>query len=266
MFLVSGIIDNIIKLRLKNESFRASVFRKAIGRELRHSKLGLVILRNLNEKMNVEPELHQEFMLVAGKDEFQRKFWESDLGYLWFTGNVNVSKPYFNFTLDLIVREKIDSVLDIGCGWGVFCNMCAERTHASVIHGIDVGELVIEHANRMRRDTRVRFEKRDFFDIKLSYDLIAIFGSIDYVLPEEIEPFIRRIIQLSNKKSIIVNSLRKMQIDEYIELKVPVEILRYDIGYVHSVNFILQKLKSEFNFNYSIEKSGLDSAMTIISK
>lgn len=266
MFIISSIIDHYYQARLKNEGYRKSIYQKALNKELRSSKLGKILLRNLNEAMAANNNYHEELIKLCEAADFQNKFWDSDLGYMWFEGNVDVQKPYFDSTIRLIKTNKIESVLDIGCGWGVFSNKCALETNVKKIHGIDVSHGVIDNAKSKYDDKGIFFEKKDFFDITESYDLISIFGSVDYILPEQIEAFIAHILKLAKRNAVIVNSLRKISLDNFNELASSVKVSRYDIGYVHPLKDLLDKLKKETSFSFTIEKSGIDSVLIIITK
>ena len=266
MFIVSSVIDFYYKSRLKNSNYRKLVYQKALNNELRNSKLGQILLRNLNEAMSLNNSYHDELIKWYNIDDFQNKFWESDLGYMWFEGNVSISKSYFDSTIQLINEKKIESVLDIGCGWGVFCNKCVKETNVKKVYGIDVSEGVINNAKNKYRDERILFEKKNFLDVNETFDLISIFGSIDYILPEQIEDFVAHMLKLAKKNVVIVNSLRKIPLNDFNELTSSVKITRYDIGYVHPIKYILEKLKRKMTFSYNIKRSGIDSVLICIDK
>src|SRR6267142_1167323 len=53
--------------------------------------------------------------------------------------------------------QRIDTILDLGCGTGRFSEALAVRFDAEVI-GIDPSKKMLEQAERKRRDHRVRYE------------------------------------------------------------------------------------------------------------
>lgn len=266
MFLVSKIIDSYCLSRLKNKKFRNTIFQSALRNELRNKKIGKAFLRNLNELMNSDTSIHNEFAEIVGEENFQTRFWESDLGYLWFEGNANANKPYFNEAIRIANKNNVNSLLDVGCGWGIFCNKCVGETKIQHIKGIDISEGVIENAKKKFANERLSFELKDIESTSDRHDMLTIFGSIDYVVPSKIERFVMKMIELANKNVIIVNSLRKVSLQDSLDLKESKEIKRYDIGYVHPLNEILKENMQNGNYTYIMEKSGIDSVMVIITK
>ncbi len=267
MIIISSVLNTFYKLKLQNAGFRHKMFEAAARNKLRKSKMGRIILRNLNEIMSANRQIHEEFKILVGEHNFQEKFWASDLGFLWFTGNNNDNKSYFDETIKLINREKADSLLDVGCGWGVFCRKVAKETNVAYIKGIDVsGAVIAEAVRRSEVSSRLSFEEVDFFNYNHTNDIVTIFGSIDYVTPDKIEAFVSRLISLANKKVVIVNSLRKIKIQDVKELSSSVEVKRYDIGYVHPLKSILDNLGYIEAKTYEMKFSGEDSLMVIINK
>ncbi|MDP2385485.1 MAG: class I SAM-dependent methyltransferase [Bacteroidota bacterium] len=266
MFLVSKVLNSFFLKRLQNKDYRKTVFIAALNKELRNKKTGRILLRNLNELMNANKEIHEEFKELLNGEDYQKDFWESDLGYMWFEGNTNDKKSYFDVAIQLINEEKMETILDVGCGWGVFCNRCVKETNAKKVKGIDIGEGVINNAKDRFSDERLTFEVKNLFDEDNNYDLVSVFGSIDYVHPSEINLFVKKMIDTANKKVVIVNSLRKTPIEEYKVSTLSKAITRYDVGYVHPIPQILEEMKKNMTFSFDVVKSGLDSALIIISK
>ncbi len=266
MIIISDILNGLLMTRLKNKNYRHKIFLAALNHELRHKKIGKALLRNLNQLMSSDTSIHNEFTELVGKENFQTKFWESDLGYLWFEGNANANKPYFNEAVQLIKRNSIQSLLDVGCGWGVFCNKCIQETKISSVKGIDISEGVIQSAQNKFKNGKLSFEVKDAFLVSEKYDLVTIFGSVDYIHPDKIEEFVVKLIDTAKKNVLIVHSLRKISIEDLLMLNHSSEIKRYDIGYVHPLQFILNKYKEDLKFTFTITRSGLDSALVIVSK
>lgn len=266
MIIISNLLNTFYKNKLKNKVYRNKMFVAASKNELRNTKVGKIILRNLNELMNEDTAIHNEFILVVGENDFQTKFWASDLGYLWFEGNANSNKPYFNEVVSIIKQNNINTLLDVGCGWGIFCDKCIKETNLSKVIGIDISLSVIENAKARFNNPRLNFEVKDLFSVNEHYDLVTIFGSIDYVTPDKIEEFLLKMLNVSQKNVVIVNSLRKISLEDSLALINSMEVKRYDIGYVHPLNNLLLKNQAQFNYTFTIVKSGIDSSLTIISK
>lgn len=260
------IIDNLLLRLLYIKFFRIYIFKQACKNKLRNHKIGRLILRNLNSMMASKTDLHEEFSLVSNSGNYQSDFWASDLGYMWYQGNYKANNAYFAYAINEIKLNDIQSVLDVGCGWGEFCLKCSELESLKIVKGIDVSNAVVEKARSLKKDSVLDFQVKDFLEEKDSFDLITVFGSIDYIQPDKISDSLRKMVFQANKEIIIVNSLRKMAFNEYLMLENSVEVKRYDIGFVHPLNFILNNLKQEIPFEFRIDKAGIDSALIVIKK
>ena len=86
--------------------------------------------------------------------------------------------------LDLICRkiklEKGMRVLDIGCGWGGFARLAAERYGANVV-GITVSKEQAALAKDRCRDLPVEIRLQDYRDLDESFDRIVSVGMIEHV-------------------------------------------------------------------------------------
>ena len=264
MLLISPILDNYFLLRLRNLNYREACYVKALNKELRTSKMGNILLRNLNEVMSINPQYHDEFIkLLKGKD-YQQAFWESDLGYLWYQGNLQQQNKYFDLALLTIKENKYNSHLDVGCGWGELTSKVAEYEFVEKALGIDISQDIIEKAKGLNKSTKAIYQCIDILDLNTKYDFITLFGSTDYINPHVVKNALEKILQLANKEIIIVNSLRKIKFEDSLELKTPLEIKRYDTGYVQPINNLLKVFKQKYPFTYEINKFGLDSSITVI--
>src|SRR5215471_13632321 len=102
MLIVSRVLNSYFDFRLKSSSFRQKIYRKALKRELRNSKVGRLILRKLGMAMAQNTSLHDEFSSLVGENNYQRSFWESDMGYSWFQDTIGAQNKYFEFALQEI--------------------------------------------------------------------------------------------------------------------------------------------------------------------
>lgn len=266
MILISPLLDNYYKMRLKSVAYRKSIFQDAIDRKLRNKKLGRILLRNLNEAMAKDTALHAEFRSLIGNQDYQQIFWESDLGYMWYQGNLHAQNSFFNHALSEINRHTYESVWDIGCGWGEFIDKASEAVSVKRALGTDIAENIIAQARQNHPNSKAAFEHKDASEINEKFDLITLFGSTDYIPPEAFATMLEKIITQTNKQIIIVNSLRTTPWEKALALEKAIEIKRYDTGYVQPLNFLVSGLKAKYNFSYTIEKAGLDSALLSIKR
>ena len=110
MIIVSPIIDLYIKYKLKDKKYRHQIFERIINKELRHKKMGQIILRNVGDVMAANPSFHSEFASLKPNENYQKIFWESDLGYLWYQGNIKTKNRYFELAIEEINKNRIDKV------------------------------------------------------------------------------------------------------------------------------------------------------------
>ncbi len=264
MFLVSPLLDKYYRSRLKNQGVRKTYYQKTLQKELRNSKLGQIALRNLNELMAENTSYHKEFEELLNGQNYQEAFWESDLGYLWYQGNLSAQNTYFNLALNEINKHTYNSVLDVGCGWGEFTAKAALCPSVNRALGIDISLDITAKAKDLQKNSKAVFECLDAKEVSEKFDLVVLFGSTDYIPPAEFATLLENIISITTKQVILVNSLRKISFESATALAEAKEIKRYDTGYVQPIKYLLDKLKGKYNFSYTIEKAGLDSVIARI--
>lgn len=264
MILISPLIDTYFSFRLKDISYRNQCYKKVLNKELRQSKLGTILLRNLNEAMSLNPEYHDEFSKMLNDKDYQQAFWESDLGFLWYQGNLQQQNKYFELALNEIKEKKYKSHLDVGCGWGELTNKVAELTFVEKVLGIDISEDIITKAKELNKNPKAIYQCKNVLNMEDTFDLITLFGSTDYISPALFASSIEKIITSANKEILIVNSLRKIKFEDTLNFTTAKEITRYDTGYVQPINYVLKSLNNKYAFTYEIKSFGLDSSLTII--
>lgn len=264
MFVLSPLLDFWYSVRLNSKEFRTEVFQKAIKQELRNSKKGIIILRNLAKAMTEKPELHQEFADLLPEKNYQKYFWEGDLGFLWYQGNFKEKNEYFNLALQEISSNAWTSVLDIGCGWGRFCEEAAKISTVEKVKGIDISEELIKKCRANTSSQKIKFQCLDAMEEKEQFDLVTLFGSTDYLENEYLDKLLSHLITLAKKKIIIVNSLRGMPFETLNTMKTSKEVHRYDRGFVHPLPQMLTALQRNHSFTFQIRKFGKDSVLAMV--
>lgn len=266
MIIISPLLDSFVKYRLKNKEYRLKMYTRALEKKLRVSKMGRIILRNMGEVMAANPGFHEEFANMQQNGNYQKMFWESDLGYLWYEGNLNAKNDYFNFAKEEIQTKDLRTVLDVGCGWGRFCAEVAQLKQIKKVVGIDISKDIIQQAKEKHQHTSVIFKCQDVLEENEAFDLITLFGSTDYIPPSVFEKVLGHVIKKANKEVLLVNSLRTIPFEKALQLEEAIEIKRYDDGYVQPLNQLLKKLQQQLTFQFEIRKFGMDSALVIILK
>lgn len=265
MIIISPILDSYYKLRLKSYNYRKKVYLASLQQKLRTSRLGVALLRNLNDMMAQHTYYHDEFAALLNGENYQQKFWESDLGYMWYLGNLGARNPSFQLTLETINAHNYNSHLDLGCGWGELSHKVATSTNAKWIVGIDISEDLITKAQKLHASNRAVFLHKDIMQVDEKFELITVFGPSDYISPAEFPKILEKLITTATKEILLLNSLRKQGFEKVLDLKEAIEVKRYDVGYVQPVNFLLKQLQEKYAFKYELKKHGLDALLAHIT-
>lgn len=266
MIIVSDILNLWYRSRLKSAAYRKQMFVRALNNELRDSRMGHALLRNVNEQMATNPGWHDEFREVLGEKEYNEAFWESDLGYLWYQGNLNRQNEYFGYTIAEIQKHGHKTHMDVGCGWGELTIRVSKLNGVTEAVGIDIAEKVIRRAKELADGTEATFVHLDVLECEEKFDLVTILGSTDYIPGNLFEQVLRKMLELAKKELIIVNSLRAVPFDEAMELTESKQTFRYDVGSVHPINHCLKQWQKEYGYTFEIVKFGQDSTLTTIVK
>ncbi len=263
MLLLSKSVDLFFGILLSNKTYRKSLFKAAVNHELRNSRYGRIALSRLNIYMSKHHFTHSEFMEVAGSDNYQRAFWQSDLGYVWFNNSIHNENLYFKYAIKNIEDSHLETVLDVGCGWGEFCARTSALPHVSKVLGIDISEKIIEEAKKRFTNNNLFFQVHQVDEIKEHFDIVTVFGAIDYIYPDKIESFLEKVLSISTKQIIMVSSLRGIDFEQARLIEKPIEVKRYDIGYVQPLYQFFHKKGLK---NIHFEKMGQDSQLIHIVK
>jgi 2-polyprenyl-3-methyl-5-hydroxy-6-metoxy-1,4-benzoquinol methylase len=254
---MKNIIKNLIKKLLSFSAVRKVVYKKAFDQRLRKNKLGVLIMVCLNELFTKKQSLHDE--LFAFTDNYQKTFWESDFGFLWYNANKNKENEYHKLVQQIFDDSQSTSLLDIGCGWGQLPYLIAKNNKSKVL-GIDISEKVINVAKQNYQHPSLVYKMMNVLDIPPDkFDLISVISCADYFPADKFPEYVDKILNSCNKEVIIIHSLRNTDFDAFMTLKKSKEVRRYDIGYVHP---FMQTLNGHSeSFLFSCKKIGLDSVI-----
>lgn len=264
MLVVTPLLDQYYQWRLRSSSYRKNVYAAALRGELHSSKLGTVLLRNLNVLMARYPEWHDEVKAVAPNDDYARIFWQGDLGYLWYQGNYSAPNPYFDFVLEH--ANGYVSHLDVGCGWGELCAKVAGRAEMQCVLGVDIAPRAIEVANRRHVRPNLAFRCCDVRQVNDSFDLVTCFGATDYMTPALFPELLKKMIALTRSELILSHSLRGQPYEQVLELRESRLVRRYDEGHVHPVAHLLKQLQTSLQFKFETQKFGADSLLVRVKR
>ncbi len=261
MFLVSKLLDHSCQLCLKSGRIRQQLYKRVLQRRLRQHRLGRILLRNLHTAMADNPSYHDEFRRLCGDGDYQKGFWESDMGFLWYAGNLHRRNDYFDLALQEIKQHRFSSHLDVGCGWGELGNRTAALEEMHRVVGIDISEKIISDAKERHPHSKAQFLCMRVEEITENFDLVTAFSCSDYIAAEKFLPFLEKLLQCAKRMVLLTNSLRGIAFNQAVAVNKSELVRRYDWGYVHPLQKNLEKLQAHIPFEFTVKPFGLESQL-----
>jgi cyclopropane-fatty-acyl-phospholipid synthase len=114
-----------------------------------------------------------------------------------------------------LLLERNHRVLDIGCGWGGLALELARNEHVEVL-GVTLSREQLSIAQGRARNAgladRVKFELKDYREIKGKFDRIVSVGMFEHVGPRQYQTFFKTISRLlTNEGVALVHSIGRMR-------------------------------------------------------
>jgi trans-aconitate methyltransferase len=167
--------------------------------------------------------------------------------------NNSYPQHWFDF-LNTIKSLNISSILDVGCGSGIYYKLCKKELPNINYFGVDYSIDAIKIAKREYSETN--FDVKSINDLTEDYlnqfDLIHL-GAVLDVLPNGDEVF-ERILNLKPKKLFIGRIKFTHTPSNYIEYKAYDEIMTYE--YRHNLtNFT--NLSKKYNYTIKFESNNV---------
>ena len=137
---------------------------------------------------------------IIGKSDYGNKEWEK-ADSNWYNGIHNQNNQlHDNFVKYLKSKDDLKTVLEIGCGTGVYPIQHANLFTNMGYTGIDFSQPNIEFC---KKNSPFEFIQADFLkmDINKKYDLVYSHAVIDHVY--DIDEFLRRIVKLCGKYAYV---------------------------------------------------------------
>jgi 2-polyprenyl-3-methyl-5-hydroxy-6-metoxy-1,4-benzoquinol methylase len=115
--------------------------------------------------------------------------------------NILYAAVYYKFAAKMVGPEA--RVLDIGCGEGLGTWILARECASA--HGVDIDSDAINSARRNWNSDNIAFDKTDFLKMPLStFDAVVNFDVIEHIMPENIEEFLRRVVECLTERGIAI--------------------------------------------------------------
>jgi cyclopropane fatty-acyl-phospholipid synthase-like methyltransferase/aryl carrier-like protein len=134
-------------------------------------------------------------MASAAHGEFCRQVYGENFGQHGMADSAQVDRM-----LALLTPKEGDTILDLGCGYGLISRYIAEKTGANVV-GVDLSASAIDYANRLAEaDSRLRFHVMDARDLRFppgTFTHIVSFDTIYYA--PSLEALLRRFQEIGTE-------------------------------------------------------------------
>jgi SAM-dependent methyltransferase len=159
-------------------------------------------MNNSNQKKSLLDRIRIKVEKKFGKPTYG-KVWTKDSNWYDEIHNLN-PLLHDNFVTYLKQKKDVKTVLEIGCGAGVYSIKMKEFFSGMQYTGIDISETAIDYC---KKNSKFEFICGDFIkmDIEKKYDLVYSHAVVDHVY--DIDQFISKIIR-ATKKYAYINSYR----------------------------------------------------------
>lgn len=115
--------------------------------------------------------------------------------------------PQHKWLLSIIKKQKPNSILEIGCGFGRNIKFLIENgVKSSSIVGIDISPNMVRFAKQYVDNSRVKLFVSNLRNFKTNkkFDLVFTHGVLMHVQKDQIEEAINKLIDLSKKDVVLV--------------------------------------------------------------
>jgi ubiquinone/menaquinone biosynthesis C-methylase UbiE len=138
----------------------------------------------------------------------------------------NHNSHYHNYLLRQL-PIKVERILDVGCGQGLFASKVANR--AERVDAIDVDRATIEEAVNQHSASNICYQQADFLAADLpnnTYDAIVAIASVHHMDLSEVFQKMRRLLRPSGKL-LILGLYRETSILDYIysAISIPLNLI-----------------------------------------
>ena len=138
----------------------------------------------------------------------------------------NHNSHYHNYLLRQL-PIKVERILDVGCGQGLFASKVANR--AERVDAIDLDRATIEEAVKQHSASNICYQQADFLEADLpnnTYDAIVAIASIHHMDLSEVLQKMRQLLRPSGKL-LILGLYRETSILDYIysAISIPINLI-----------------------------------------
>ena len=190
------------------------------------------------------------------------------------TRDVDVKSPGYNINkwarlapiFDEIVKNKVSTVLDVGCSDGFYCIRLGKRYKSLSIKGIDLDDIRIERSNFVKslvESSNCDFEVLDLYDLmkkKIKYDVVMGLGLLHRV--SDLEQCLSDLCSLSNQFVIFeFKSLKEEEDCDFIDFGGATKTNSLNGLYkVPSVRYVQDRLEK---YGFKVQSVDIDKSSSL---
>lgn len=120
--------------------------------------------------------------------------------------------------------KKSESILEIGCGIGVFTKLIAKVSKSASIMGVDISKKNIELAQQYLKGDRFKFNQYDFseiVDLNRSFDFIVLADVIEHIPIDKYATLFSNIKKCCNNNTKIFINIPHPHLIDYLKTNNP---------------------------------------------
>ena len=108
---------------------------------------------------------------------------------------------------EIIKSMKINSICDVGCGEGQFCDWMTKR--CSIVYGLDIASV---EANKVVKNDKINYINAEARNIPLldnSVEYVTCFDCLEHCLPKDINKILQEFYRIATKGFILSISYKQ---------------------------------------------------------
>ena len=116
-----------------------------------------------------------------------------------------------SFLVDNFIDKKINSILEVGCGFGRYTKILSSIINPKSYTAIDISDSQIEKAKKYVKNEKINFITSRFqdYDSSEKYDLVFASEILMHIDFSKINDFIGKLVSFSNKKILTIDWYEK---------------------------------------------------------
>lgn len=120
--------------------------------------------------------------------------------------------------------KKNSSVLEMGCGVGIFSKLMLKTVKSGYIESVDLSPRSIEIAQKFIKNPQITFKTADVVNYgpeKSSFDFITLMDVIEHIPLEKHRPLFQNIAEIAGSETLILINIPNPRYIEYMQREKP---------------------------------------------